>query len=443
MTSRSDSNYSLDWYDKFCEASERVICRNDALGLLTKRIAKLDSLCHSQVAKFKNKLHELTRDSSFQNRLQCLRGLIKRYQSHIQVAINLHQGVDDLEEWDDFVVFFTNRNESLVTIEKEFLCFVDNEREKESRLWRHWMVAVRKQKNISLKSIQSFVMFFTDEIVVKKFSIDEGSIDTLSILVECCIFRSLHDIIFRYPSHQLQERDKEWRSKIRLCRLLDPFTYGVSSKYYNYDSLPCTPTGIDDETFTMNEILWERREKLFLSRFRILHRHHYGEMYIHAARILTCLANSLSPREIIYNLLTSMKWLFKDAYTACQSKEPLGADFMFPILVNVLIHSDIPNMYLLLHVIHHYVDFTRQGEANYYATCLEAAISYVFRMDLDEDINISENTPIHSLRDFSSSNSPDTLPQDDISKTDFGEWMNDHDTMEETITILHNEGWMV
>jgi Vacuolar sorting protein 9 (VPS9) domain len=65
--------------------------------------------------------------------------------------------------------------------------------------------------------------------------------------------------------------------------------------------------------------------------------------------------------------------------------DALGADVMFPILVNVLIHAQIPCMYLVLYFLHSYSEFDQQGESAYYTTCLEAAVAFVMRLQATEE----------------------------------------------------------
>lgn len=73
-------------------------------------------------------------------------------------------------------------------------------------------------------------------------------------------------------------------------------------------------------------------------------------------RLISDLASSISAdcdaQEVIVIILLTIQWLTRTAYEllACagRKKEALGADDMFPLLVNVLANSNIPNIHLIM-----------------------------------------------------------------------------------------------
>mmetsp|Transcript_23804 Transcript_23804/g.21666 ORF Transcript_23804/g.21666 Transcript_23804/m.21666 type:complete len:171 (+) Transcript_23804:2-514(+) len=170
---------------------------------------------------------------------------------------------------------------------------------------------------------------------------------------------------------------------------------------------------------------------------------------------------------------------------------------MFPILVLVLINSNIPNMHLILYILHNYYEFEGRGsgEASYYTTSIEAAVAFILRADTShisndelelEDIpsiksnrsrnqtyvindSLISNIPnqdilndsittnnkidsnnvsilnsndleddLHLLLKNKSNDSDDNKAMDKL-----GAWLRDQNTTEETINILKEEGWMV
>jgi hypothetical protein len=46
--------------------------------------------------------------------------------------------------------------------------------------------------------------------------------------------------------------------------------------------------------------------------------------------------------------MSAMKWLLRSAAEHSHSTESIGADAVFPILINVLCFSDIPSMHLIM-----------------------------------------------------------------------------------------------
>lgn len=174
----------------------------------------------------------------------------------------------------------------------------------------------------------------------------------------------------------------------------------------------------------------------------------YGAPYANTIRILSLVGTSINPRDITFNLLMAIKWLLRDATNISGKRDFLGADVMFPILVLVLMNSNLPCMYLILHFLHNFGDYDRQGEAAYYCTCLEAAVAYILRFDVPQEIR--EQYPLSTFEDgrglIDDSNAEGQNFEnidDGASIAKLGEWLRDQQTMEDTISILQQEGWMV
>ena len=192
------------------------------------------------------------------------------------------------------------------------------------------------------------------------------------------------------------------------------------------------------------------------------------------------MTSSLCPREIISNLLLGIKWLLRDAVEISGKSEFLGADLMFPILVLALVHANVPTMHLILHFLQSFSAVDNYGEAAYYVTCLEAAVLFIDRLDPPPQDVIDESDAFRDLPlmntddnddgkdeegDEDTSNNDDEIDDNDIeteagdtcklvkegtsprddekSIQKLGEWIRDQQTMEETITILQQQGWML
>ena len=219
----------------------------------------------------------------------------------------------------------------------------------------------------------------------------------------------------------------------------------------------------------------------------------YGSLYFRSSKLISFMTSSLCPKDIISNLLLGIKWLLRDAVEQSGKSEFLGADLMFPILVLVLIHANIPTMHLILHFLQSFSAVDNYGEAAYYVTCLEAAVLFIDRMEppqkpprLQEDRqdDVFKDCPLmptsgksavsdESAGDGEASDGdgdgdcdrPDDPGQNDNDEDDnssgrvavsvsspredekaikkLGEWIRDQQTMEEAITILQQQGWMV
>lgn len=204
----------------------------------------------------------------------------------------------------------------------------------------------------------------------------------------------------------------------------------------------------------------------------------YGALYARSSRVLSLLSSSITPREITHHLLLSIKWLLRDAVAVSGVKDYLGADLLFPILVLTLVHAQIPSMHLILHFLHKFGEYDTQGEAAYYVTCLEAATAFILRMqggsaegashalsesekdatslaELRQATSVNEGAVDKSVDESLDFEESDRLAlmqlereeslegREDCDVDKLSDWLRDQHTMEETIEILENEGWMV
>lgn len=58
--------------------------------------------------------------------------------------------------------------------------------------------------------------------------------------------------------------------------------------------------------------------------------------------------NLLFPQDVISTIMMSMIWLLRTTNILSGKVEVLGADSVFPIIVNVLVNAHIPNIHLVL-----------------------------------------------------------------------------------------------
>ena len=154
---------------------------------------------------------------------------------------------------------------------------------------------------------------------------------------------------------------------------------------------------------------------------------------------------------------------------------------MFPILVLALVHANVPTMHLILHFLQSFSAVDNYGEAAYYVTCLEAAVLFIDRLvpppqDVIDENDAFKDLPLMNTDDNNDGNEEDeddetsnnddehddnkaeieeaddvcklvkegSSPRDDEKSIQkLGEWIRDQQTMEETITILQQQGWML
>jgi len=169
---------------------------------------------------------------------------------------------------------------------------------------------------------------------------------------------------------------------------------------------------------------------------------------------------SVSPRDAIVVILLSIQWLTRTAHEllekAGRKKEALGADDMFPLLVNVLAHANIPCIHLILHYLHTYIALESLGEAAYYVTSMGAAVEFIdttYTAEGEEDglsSDDEEDRVGHVIGGEEHLKEIMNIEENKAKEKEFGEtavnhlgeWLRDQQVMEDTMVVMMQEGWM-
>lgn len=179
--------------------------------------------------------------------------------------------------WPDFCAWYALRHQEMAELEREYGNFVEDEREREGRLFRRWctltlladeggkedeaLSAVRSQgavksPKMSARSIIAFVRHFAVNVIAAKYNTQLGKHEVLVALTESLVYRRINSCVLRYPAQAMQEKDVAWRKKVRgqfsndshilaspspcplhphpqcaACRLINPISYGVPQEY--------------------------------------------------------------------------------------------------------------------------------------------------------------------------------------------------------------------
>ncbi len=123
---------------------------------------------------------------------------------------------------------------------------------------------------------------------------------------------------------------------------------------------------------------------------------HYGAAYVRSSRVMSWIATAMTPREMIFYLTLACKWILRDAIDISGSRSIIGADLMVPLFTLVLIHSDIPNIHMLLYILLHYGDYDDQGDISYNLANLEGSLQFVMSLEVSPDMDeLFEQTTIY------------------------------------------------
>jgi uncharacterized membrane protein YgcG len=178
--------------------------------------------------------------------------------------------------WTEFCDWYALRHTELAELEREFGNFVEDEREREGRLFRRWCTmtllpdetlageeevaaaaaalassastassgfaatprvaqeptqAAIKTPKMSPRSIIAFIRHFAVNVIAAKYNTPLVKHETLVALTESLVYRRINSCVLRYPTAAMQERDVAWRSKCSLCRFVNPVTFGVPNEY--------------------------------------------------------------------------------------------------------------------------------------------------------------------------------------------------------------------
>lgn len=123
---------------------------------------------------------------------------------------------------------------------------------------------------------------------------------------------------------------------------------------------------------------------------------HYGAAYVRASRVMSWIATAMTPREMIFYLTLACKWILRDAIDISGSRSIIGADLMVPLFTLVLIHSEIPNIHMLLYILLHYGDYDEQGDISYNLANLEGSLQFVMSLEVSMEMDeLFEHTTVY------------------------------------------------
>ena len=343
--------------------------------------------------------------------------------------------------------------------------------------------------SVSPKSIKAFVSYFAVNVVCANYEIPQEFTDSATILTQYLIHRSIRPAVLRYENSKMQERDAIWRKKCRLVKFADPivlgvpeeFVYGFKKKKLSDDEAAACIADIAKKEQDKAKLESERSSSVetiddfFVNftptmHFKDMHNARkaneekmqrnaklYGTPYGHSSHVLSWFTGAVVPHEFCSILLLAQKWLLKDAVAVSGKFDYIGADVMFPITVLALADANIPNIHEILRFLQQYGHFDQQsGEISYYMTCLQASVEFILQLEIPQscvdeynlgDIAVADDTLQQEVADANANHGADSATkvplEGDGSIEKLGEWLRDQESMEDTISILQKEGWML
>ena len=130
--------YDYDSIEKFCVSPEAIVMSDTAFQPLQNRIILMDKICHRSLHKFRMKLPDLESKGQVE-RAELLRSILVRYSNNTKNAQPLIKLGETLN-WETFIIWSMKKQNEQTDIEREYMSFVEDERETEGRLFRRWCI---------------------------------------------------------------------------------------------------------------------------------------------------------------------------------------------------------------------------------------------------------------------------------------------------------------
>jgi hypothetical protein len=126
--------------------------RDVSLLTMTQQLQNLDEICSSTTKRFMQFESEYAWHGQAMRRKILMR-ILKRYKSIPQIS-ELNNIEEDLS-WGDFCLWYANRNKIVNQLELEFSDFVEDQREKEGRLFYRWHKSLFRAKEAYEASLEA------------------------------------------------------------------------------------------------------------------------------------------------------------------------------------------------------------------------------------------------------------------------------------------------
>lgn len=192
--------------------------------------------------------------------------------------------------------------------------------------------------------------------------INASIIQRLHVLVDRYIFYLIGLDLQRIEWQASDQDDSHFMMQSRILRKLTPVQLGVDAKFLPLDS------DHDDDGRAMLP-------------------------FADSIDILGYLGLCVTPREMLHCVHCCAKTIHNTAYKNCKARDKdfsFGADEFFPILVYVVVQSELPTAHSNLSYLSKFTNsHNSSSELIYYLTCLEGAIMYISGLNEEEIGNLT------------------------------------------------------
>ena len=262
------------------------------------------------------------------------------------------------------------------------------------------------------RAISAFASYLSGTVLCDLYRVPEALRPVLETLTAVTVFRRAWPLAFGYGRGEAARLDAVWRARAREIRSQRPQEVDVPEAYAPAGEAPTAPAFRGPGTPAAGGG-GPRRP------------------YWRTARVLSHLSASVVPADMTRNLLRAVRVLHAEAMAISGSAEPLDADTLLPIIMVACADADLPHIHATLQFLRSFAKGGQTGEAAYYRTCVEAAVSYA----TGEGADAPDGAALAGTGDAW------TVEAESAAMNRLSAWLGAQNAMEDTFDTLAADGW--
>ena len=241
------------------------------------------------------------------------------------------------------------------------------------------------------------------QLVAARYHIENVQNDTdgslfvlLRTMTRSMVFTKLYDVCISYNSQIISQKDELWRKKSAKLKLK-----------------------------TQGEMHIEKK-------FQILTSDPTKRPYANSIQCIEGLTNCKTPDHMTAVLLKSIKTIHNEAKIGTGASIG-GMDDLLPILVYVLVQSNLQSIHRCLAFMQNFSANVNNGEASFYMCCLQAGVIWTLRTENDDDAD--EHEEERKVADLQETKMF-TASEESIADEELQQWMIGVDMIEDSYDML-------
>ena len=205
--------------------------------------------------------------------------------------------------------------------------------------------------------------------------------NSLQMMTRKMVFTKLYDICISYNSKVINQKDQLWRKKIKILKTKTQGEMHIDKKF----QIVISEKIHEDDKGNNEKINNKSKSDDDMNK----------RPYELSIKCIEKLDNCRTPDEMTKILLDSIKVIHEEAKLATGAKIG-GMDDLLPILVFVLVQSNLHCINRQLAYMENFATNVNNGEASFYMCCLQAGVSWTLNNSDDDDEDDEDETKANS-----------------------------------------------